>query len=86
MIDYAAILTHKFLDAEWTLNGEEYAGLTWLSDAPKPTKAELDALWDEVKQDVIDEQNAKIAKKQSALSKLEALGLTIDDLKALGLG
>jgi hypothetical protein len=86
MIDYSLILTRKYPNARWTLNGDEYAGLTWLSDVPKPTKAELDALWDEVKQDVIDEQNAKIAKKQSALSKLEALGLTIDDLKALGLG
>lgn len=26
---------------EWTLDGEEYAGLTWLSDTKKPTEAEL---------------------------------------------
>ncbi len=28
---------------EWTLDGENYEGLTWLSDTPKPTKKELEA-------------------------------------------
>ena len=27
---------------EWTLNGDSYEGLTWLSDTPKPTKKELE--------------------------------------------
>ena len=27
--------------AEWTLNGDDYAGLTWLSDTPKPTEQEI---------------------------------------------
>jgi hypothetical protein len=26
---------------EWTLNGNDYEGLTWLSDTPKPTEQEL---------------------------------------------
>lgn len=26
---------------EWTLDGEEYAGLTWLSDTKKPTEDEI---------------------------------------------
>lgn len=34
---------------------------------------------------LIDEQAAAEAKKIAALAKLEALGLTADDLKALGL-
>jgi len=49
MTDYAAVLTDRFPDAEWTLNGDDYAGLTWLSDTPPPTKAALDKLWPEVK-------------------------------------
>ena len=26
---------------EWTLDGDDYAGLTWLSDTPKPTEQEI---------------------------------------------
>ncbi len=41
MIDIAFTLTHSHPDAEWTLNGDDYAGLTWLSDTPKPTEQEI---------------------------------------------
>ncbi len=46
--DYPAILLSKYPNATWTLNGDDYDGLTWLSDTPKPTQAELDALWPQV--------------------------------------
>ena len=49
MIDYALILTTKYPGSEWALNGDTYDGLTWFSDTPKPTQAELDALWPQVK-------------------------------------
>ena len=45
MIDYAFILSMEYPGAEWTLDGSDYSGLTWLSDTPKPTQAELDAAW-----------------------------------------
>jgi hypothetical protein len=45
MIDYVAILSANYAGSEWTLDGDNYDGLTWLSDTPKPTQAELDALW-----------------------------------------
>jgi hypothetical protein len=48
MMDIPAILSTKFAGAEWTLNGDDYEGLTWLSDSPQPTEAELEALWDDV--------------------------------------
>jgi hypothetical protein len=47
MIDYTAILTANYPGAQWTLNGDTYEGLTWLDKTPKPTQAELDALWPE---------------------------------------
>jgi hypothetical protein len=47
-MDISAILSAKYVGAEWTLDGESYAGLTWLSDSSKPTEAELEALWPEV--------------------------------------
>jgi hypothetical protein len=45
MINYVQILTVNYPTAQWTFNGDSYDGLTWLSDTPKPTQAELDALW-----------------------------------------
>lgn len=48
MIDYAAILGSKYPGTTWTLDGMEYDGLTWLDESPKPTQAELDALWPQV--------------------------------------
>lgn len=46
--DYVKILGQKYAGQEWALNGDTYDGLIWLSDTPKPTQAELDALWPEV--------------------------------------
>jgi hypothetical protein len=48
MTDYTAVLTHNYAGQEWTLNGDTYDGLTWLSDTAKPTQAELDAQWPQV--------------------------------------
>lgn len=48
MTDYAAVLTANYPGSEWTLEGDQYSGLTWLSNTPKPTQAELDAAWPQV--------------------------------------
>ena len=50
------ILERKYSGSEWTLNGDDYAGLTWLSDTPKPTKKTLESLWPEVQYEVAYEQ------------------------------
>ncbi len=60
MINYPLILSSKYPTAEWSLDGETYDGLTWLSDTPKPTQAELDALWPEVQH----EQQVKVVESQ----------------------
>jgi hypothetical protein len=44
-MDIVLVLSRKFVGSVWTLDGDEYAGLTWLSDSKKPTEAELLALW-----------------------------------------
>ena len=85
MIDYTQILIRKYPDSYWTLNGDDYAGLTWVSDTPKPSKATLDGLWEEVQDLITAETEAKAAAKAAAQAKLEALGLTVEDLQALGL-
>ena len=80
MIDYTKILSRKFKGQEWSLNGDDYEGLEWLSDTPKPTKAELDALWDQLQTDILAEAEAKVQAKSQLL---ERLGITADEAKLL---
>ena len=81
-MDIPAILTRNFQGAEWTLDGDTYEGLTWLSDTPKPTQQELDDAWPAVRQALEDAEAAVVAARQSAIDKLAALGLTVDEISA----
>ena len=81
-MDIATVLTRKFPGKEWTLDGDDYTGLTWLSDSKKPTKKELEAHWPTVQQEITDEAQAKIDAKASAIAKLEALGLTVEEVSS----
>jgi len=49
MTDYAAVLAANYSGAEWSLNGDDYAGLVWHSDSPMPSQEELDAAWPAVR-------------------------------------
>ena len=49
MTDYAAMLAHLYPDAEWSLDGDNYEGLTWLSEGEAPSQQELDAAWPAVR-------------------------------------
>jgi hypothetical protein len=51
MVDYAAVLVAIRPGTHWTLDGDDYAGLTWLDDSPKPTKKTLDDAWPAVQHD-----------------------------------
>ena len=51
-MDISAVLIAKYPGNQWTLDGDDYAGLTWLSDSPKPTEAEIEALWPEVQYEI----------------------------------
>jgi hypothetical protein len=82
-VDYSAVLVTNYPGTLWTLNGDEYDGLTWLSDTPKPTKDELDALWQDTLDMIAAEKQTVEDKKASALAKLAAIGLTEDEAKLL---
>ena len=83
MIDYAAVLTANYAGAQWSLTDNDYDTLDWLSDSPKPTQAELDAAWPAVQQQQADAIAAKEAARASGVAKLEALGLTVDEVSAV---
>jgi len=55
--DYAAVLSENYPGSLWTLDGDTYDGLTWLSDTPKPSQEELDAAWPQVQ---YEQQRAEI--------------------------
>lgn len=83
MIDYAQILSTNYAGKQWSLNGDSYDGLDWLDSSPKPTQAELDALWESTQAQAQAKAQAIIDTKASALAKLAALGLTQDEVKSL---
>ncbi len=51
-MDISMILSKRYPDAEWTLNGNDYSGLNWLGDTPKPSLEELQAEWAQVEYEV----------------------------------
>lgn len=80
MIDYTLILKTHFQDSKWTLDGDDYAGLTWLSETTKPTKKELDDLW-ETTLAAVEQKKAEAISARQAI--LDRLGLTADEAKLL---
>ena len=70
---------------EYVCKGCDYEDIDWVGNQPAITKAEFEAgfaTYDAWKA----EQDAQVAVKRAAAeAKLAALGLTADDLKALGL-
>jgi hypothetical protein len=85
-MDISAILQSKYYGSEWYLVGEDYSGLEWLSDSPKPTKKTLEDFWPEVQLELAAKAQSKIDAKSSAIAKLEALGLTVEEVEvAFGL-
>lgn len=82
MIDYPAILTREYPEVAFIQIGDEYDGIEFLT-TPHPSKAQLDAAWDEVRAAIAAEQDAKVTAKQSAVKKLKALGLTDAEITAI---
>ena len=83
MINYSQILSVNYAGKQWSLNGEAYEGLDWLDASPKPSQAELDALWESTQAAAAAKAQAVIDIRASALAKLAKLGLTQDEVKAL---
>ena len=78
--DFATALMKVAPNKEWAMeqiptNQKELdENLVWVSEGNPPTFAEIKTAWEEI-----------CANRAAAQAKLSALGLTADDLKALGL-
>lgn len=84
MASASDVLTMLIPNGGWAISGQDYEGIQFLECEPisKEQFASGFAQYDAWK---AEQDAAQAAKKAAAEAKLEALGLTADDLKALGL-
>jgi hypothetical protein len=87
MKDYLVKAIRKLKpNSEFSYSDDDYSTIKWdVLDGTAPTQTEIDEAIEQVKADEIAEAEAKAQAKAAAESKLAELGLTADDLKALGL-
>lgn len=68
-------------NSEFTINNNDLSTIVWHTEGIiTPTQEEVDAV---ILQMEADEQN-KISALESAIAKLQALGLTVEEAKAIG--
>jgi len=73
--------------AEFSFQNGDYSTIKWdILEGDAPTQAEIDVAIEQIKADEAQAEIDKTNAKSNATAKLVALGLTTDDLKALGLG
>ena len=73
-------------NAEFTVNANDINQITWLNDTTPISKADIQAMIPTVEAEIAAEAQAKIDAKASAIAKLQALGLTVDEVQvAFGL-
>ena len=72
--------------AEFVILDNDYSQIEWHQlEGKAPTQSEIDAAIEQIKADELAAGAKAEADKAAAQAKLAALGLTPDDLKALGL-
>jgi hypothetical protein len=80
------VLTMLCPTIEWTIYGDDYESIIWHKGIIGITKEEFEAGFAQYDAWKAEQDAEAAAKKAAAEAKLAALGLTSDDLKALGLG
>ena len=69
-----------------TANDKEcFDNLDWQDNRTKPTWKQLQDVWVNLEPKLLADAEAKTSAKAAAQAKLAALGLTVEDLQALGL-
>jgi hypothetical protein len=84
MAIHSDVLSYLRPNGGYVARGFDFAGIEFLECEPF-TEAEYNAAFDKVDAAQEAKEAAAIAAKATAQAKLTALGLTTDDLKALGL-
>lgn len=80
----AEVLSMLCPTTEWVITGDNFDAIQWVKGEPI-TKAQFDAGFAQYDAWKAEQDAAIISAKETAQAKLAALGLTTEDLKALGL-
>ncbi len=78
------VLDFLLPDGGWIIVGNDYEGITFVNCDPI-SKAQFEAGFTQYEAWKAEQDAQAVAAKETAQAKLAALGLTTDDLKALGL-
>lgn len=79
-IDYARTLVHLAPNAKWSISGNDYSSLEWLSKDVKPTEEEIIAAWPAAKAAYEAKVATRATNKQAILDRL---GLTQEEVRVL---
>ena len=61
---------------QWSVNGETYEGLTWLSNTPKPSEAEIVSAMESAADEAAAKAAADAAATAAAVAHAKSLGFT----------
>lgn len=71
-------------NTEWSMDGDDVANITWHTPGVEPlTETEVQAEMLRLEQNAVDADAARVAARESAVAKLSALGLNIDEVEAI---
>lgn len=74
-------------NAEFSFTDNDYSTIKWdVLEGEAPTWQQIQQAHQSLQEAKAQSEADELAKKSAALAKLEALGLDVEDLKALGLG
>ena len=83
--EIAEAIAYLLPNPELAIIGHSIDDVVWLDERPMPSKTEIEKTIKELVVIKKAEADAKAAAKAAAEAKLVALGLDLDDLRALGL-
>ena len=84
MIGYPQAVASLRPGVEWTMNGDDVENIIWHTPNVTPlTKAEVDAEVARLEAEAVAVVERKAAAKESAVAKLAALGLSVDEVEAI---
>jgi hypothetical protein len=69
----------------WIITDDDFDNIIWVDDRPRCTKVEFKAGFAQYDGWKAQQNAAQVSAKSTAHAKLAALGLTVEDLQALGL-
>jgi hypothetical protein len=78
------VLAMLLPEGGWIITENDFDSIIWVDERPRCTREEFEAGFEQYDAWKTEQNEKAIAAKNAAFAKLAALGLDLDDLKALG--